>query len=103
MLVTFFCEAYENITLFGDVANVLLNFMQHSATIPGAILAKDVPKALASLQEKVAAAKSTQAEISSSSKYEDEPEISIDKRAIPVVALLKAAIKADCDVMWRYG
>ena len=103
MLVTFFCEAYENITLFGDVAKVLLNFMQHSGTIPGAILAEDVPKALALLQDKIAVTKLTQTKNSSPLQDEDEPEISIDKRAVPIIALLKSAIKANCDVMWRYG
>ena len=46
MLVTFTCEAYADITMFGDVAQHLLTLMGHSGTVPGAILAEDVPAAL---------------------------------------------------------
>ncbi|NOT67222.1 MAG: DUF1840 family protein [Methylophilaceae bacterium] len=43
MLVTFATEAYADIIMFGDVALTLLPVMGHSATEPGAVLAKDVP------------------------------------------------------------
>ena len=51
MLVTFSCEEYENITMFGDVAKQLLTLMGHSATIPGAIVAAEIPSALANLKK----------------------------------------------------
>jgi len=49
MLVTFTTKAYADITMFGDVALALLKKMGHSATVPGAILAADVPAALSKL------------------------------------------------------
>ena len=49
MLVTFTTNAYADITLFGDVALAMLKMMGHSATVPGAILAEDVPAALSRL------------------------------------------------------
>ncbi|MFY9974144.1 MAG: DUF1840 domain-containing protein, partial [Chromatiaceae bacterium] len=54
MLVTFKTEAYANITMFGEVAVTLLKLMGHSGTIPGALLAEDVPTALARLKAAVA-------------------------------------------------
>jgi hypothetical protein len=45
MLVTFTTDAYADITMFGDVALAMLKMMGHSATVPGAILAEDVPVA----------------------------------------------------------
>jgi len=49
MLVTFTTNAHADTTLFGDVALALLKMMGHSATVPGAILAADVPAALSRL------------------------------------------------------
>ena len=46
MRVTFTTDAYAGITMFGDVALALLKMMGHSKTVPGAILAADVPMAL---------------------------------------------------------
>ena len=45
MLVTFKTEAYASITMFGDVAVALIKLMGHSGTVPGAVLAEDVPAA----------------------------------------------------------
>ena len=50
MLVTFTCPAYADITMFGDVAIRLLKMMGHSGTVPGALLAEDVPAALQRLE-----------------------------------------------------
>ncbi len=99
MLVTFSCDAYENITLFGAVAIRLLKMMGHSGTVPGALLAHDVPAALRALQQAIEHEKkhaSPQA-----TDDEDEPEVSIVHRAIPLLRLLQAAAQQDCNVMWK--
>jgi hypothetical protein len=95
MLVTFHSDAYENITYFGDVAKELLRLMGHSGTIPGAIKSKDLPEALSHLQNGLAKASSSDQE-----DDEGEVEIGLAKRAIPLVNLLRASIKDDCDVLW---
>ena len=46
MLITFKCDAYADITMFGDVARQPLKMIGNSGTVPGAILAEDVPDAL---------------------------------------------------------
>lgn len=97
MLVTFHSNAFENLTYFGDVAKQLLVFMGHSATIPGAIKAKDLDDALNQLQQRLAVNKD---EKSNKDEDDSEPEISLAKRALPLVNMLKASIKADCDVLW---
>ena len=53
MLVTFKTEAYANITMFGEVAVTLLKLMGHSGTVPGALMAEDVPAALERLKAAV--------------------------------------------------
>ncbi len=102
MLVTFECKAYSNITYFGDIAKQLLHMMGHSGSIPGAILADDVPVKLARLQE--ALAKQAGAQPVAENKDQDEQKempVQLATRALPLIELLNAAVKGKCDVMWR--
>ena len=59
MLVTFTTNTYADITLFRDVALALLKMMGHSATVPGAILAADIPAALSRLTTAIEAEKAS--------------------------------------------
>lgn len=99
MLVTFSCPAYANITMFGDVAVRLLKMMGHSGTVPGALVAEDVPAALARLEAAIEAEKQLP-EPQAPETDDDEPPVSLPHRALPVIELLRAAAKAECDVMW---
>lgn len=105
MLVTFESKAYANITYFGDVAKQLLHMMGHSGAVPGAILADDVPSALARLQAALARGKDNAISAAESENDDDsdgrEPPIQLKTRALPLIELLSAAGKARCDVMWR--
>tara|TARA_R110002049_G_scaffold289405_1_gene472223 strand:+ start:460 stop:756 length:297 start_codon:yes stop_codon:yes gene_type:complete len=98
MLVTFTTKAYADITLFGDVALAMLKMMGHSATVPGAILAEDVPAALSQLSAAIEADKSIPPV---ENKDADEPVVSMAHRALPLIALLAAAAKAESNVMWK--
>jgi hypothetical protein len=97
MLITFSCPAYADIRMFGDVAARLLKIMGHSGTVPSALLAADVPAALARLKAGIAA---TAPEPPPETGWEDEPAVSLAYRAFPLIALLKAAARDECDVMW---
>lgn len=97
MLVTFHSNAYENIIYFGDVAKQLLALMGHSGTIPGAIKSQDLPQALSHLQNALAKGKSNGTE---QEDDDGDVEIGLAKRAIPLLNLLQASIKDDCDVLW---
>lgn len=100
MLVTFSTSRYSDIMLFGDVAKQLLQLMGHSGTIPGAILADDVPKALQGLQQGLTSA--TSPESTEQTEAEAEPiHISLNKRALPLIELLQSAIQNHSDVMWK--
>ena len=98
MLVTFTTKAYADITMFGDVALTMLRKMGHSATIPGAILAADVPEALSRLTAAIDAEKSSPL---LADKDADEPVVSMAHRALPLINLLTAAAKAESNVMWK--
>ncbi len=103
MLVTFSCPAYADITMFGDVAVRLLKLMGHGGTVPGALLAEDVPAALERLEAAIEAAEQLPEPQESGEAEDDEPAVSLPHRALPLIELLKAAAKADCNVMWDSG
>lgn len=98
MLVTFTTDAHADITMFGDVALAMLKMMGHSATVPGAILAADVPVALSRLTAAIDAEKASPPV---EDKDADEPVVSMANRALPLINLLAAAAKAGCNVMWK--
>lgn len=104
MLVTFKTEAYANITMFGDVAVTLLKLMGHSGTIPGALIADDVPAALERLKAAVSEHPQTplDPEKSGGAKVEGEqPHVSLAHRALPLIQLLTAAAAAKVHVLWE--
>ena len=98
MLVTFTTSAYADITMFGDVALAMLKMMGHSTTVPGAILAADVPAALSRLTVAIDAEKSAPPAEDTDA---DKPVISMAHRALPLMNLLAAAAKAESNVMWK--
>lgn len=104
MLVTFHSRAYADITLFGDVAQTLLKMMGHSATVPGALLAADIPTARARLQAALAAHDATPPsdtrDEDAEENEEQEPPTPLSLRALPLLDLLDASARAGCDVMW---
>ena len=98
MLVTFTTKAYADITMFGDVARAMLKMMGHSATVPGAILAADVPDALSRLKAAIDAGKGPQPV---EDKNADQPVVSMAHRALPLIDLLAAAVREESNVMWK--
>lgn len=100
MLVTFKSKAYNNITMLGDVAIRLIKMMGESGTVPSAIVAEDVPEALARLQS---ALKHSHTNGSTDSQDEEEPDVSLERRAFPLIELLSHAVKEKSNVMWDKG
>ena len=102
MLITFHTKSYADITLFGDIGKQLIELMGHTPTVPGAILAEDLPAALARLRAGVTAT-SAQAEVLDKSDMradEEERPVSLANRALPLISLLEAAAKDKENVMW---
>lgn len=100
MLVTFTTDAHANITMFEGDALTMLKMMGHSATVPGAILAADVPAALSRLKAAIDAEKIS-SPVENENEDTDEPMVSMTNRGLPLIDLLTAAAKADCNVMWN--
>ncbi len=104
MLITFHTKTFANITMFGNVGIRLIELMGHSATVPGAISAEDVPAALSRLRKALdeEAARAPE-EVDDSADADEETEddaVSLAHRALPLIGLLEAAAAANDAVMW---
>lgn len=108
MIVKFSTRAGA-LTMHGDAAVALLRAMGHSGTVPGAILAADLPAALASLRrslEEQARAAPVASEPLEESEDEDEerqPPVTLSMRAVPLIDMIETAIARDSDLMWERG
>jgi len=93
--------------MFGDVAVTLLKMAGHSGTVPSALLAADIPAALARLERELVAAGAEEASKQSVRPSEEDadnpPPVGIRLRAYPLIQLLSAAARQGCDVMWEEG
>ena len=93
--------------MFGDVAVSLLKMAGHSGTVPSALLAGDIPAALARLKQEFAAAAPEEANKQSvqpgARDADDPPPVGLRLRAYPLIQLLTAAEREGCDVMWEEG
>lgn len=97
------------LTMHGDAAVTLLKAMGHSGTVPGAVLAADLPAALAGLRRVIAeqarvpppapAAKDEDED----EEHEHEPPVALRVRAVPLIDMIESAIARDSDLMWERG
>ncbi len=109
MLVTFRTKAHADITMFGNVAVDLLKLAGMTGTVPTAILAADISSVIARLEAGLAqrnaplpAAPAVKGGgVRDPAKYDSdaEPVVPLGHRALPLLALLRAAAAAGADVM----
>jgi Domain of unknown function (DUF1840) len=97
MLIRFHSKA-GGFTIQADVGTALLRLMGMSGSVPGALLAQDVPVALERLKRAVAAGKSPAA---GADAEEEGHRVSLSARAFPLVQLLESAAKRNVDVIWE--
>jgi len=106
MIVKFSTRAGA-LTMHGDAAVALLRAMGHSGTVPGAILAADLPAALERLRQflarQVAAPPPAQPDTTEEEEREREPPVSLRMRAVPFIDMVETAIARDSDLMWERG
>lgn len=105
MLITFKSIAAAPVQMFGNVALQLLELMGRLPKAPGALFADDVAEALTLLQQGLAAQDaSEQADLPDdlADKEQEKPNaIPLKHRAVPLIALLQAAIREKKGVSWE--
>jgi hypothetical protein len=108
MIVRFSTRAGA-LTMHGDAAVALLRGMGHSGTVPGAILAADLPGALANLRSSLeaqarAAPIAVEPPEDSAEEEEDrQPPVTLSMRAVPLIDMIETAIARGSDLMWERG
>lgn len=98
MLIRFDTKS-ATITMFGDVGKQLLRLMGQSGSVPGAILAADIPAAVEKLKRGVSAEGAQPKP--DSGPDEGEPDVSLKQRAHPLIELLERAGQRGDDVVWE--
>jgi hypothetical protein len=101
MLLTFRTPAYSDITMFGDVGLALIERMGHAPTVPGAVAAEDVPRALERLRHAIEAEGQQALPPVPPEAEPDADRVSLAHRALPLIRLLEAAAGAEAYVMWK--
>ncbi len=96
MLIEFSSESTGNVIMFGKVATQLLKMMGQSGNNEGAIREADVPEALNKLKSALAALPAAE-----SDQDDDDNEISMQTRAVPLIDLLEESAAAGSYVMWK--
>jgi hypothetical protein len=85
------------LTTFGDVAVKLLRMMGQSGSVPGAILAGDIPAAVQRLRQGLEQLGEKEAQTATG---DDEDRVSLRNRAFPLIELLERAARTGADVIW---
>lgn len=101
MLIKFDSEV-GSFSMDRDIAVQLLRAMGHSGTVPGAMLATDIPGALARLKSMVGKSPADTASPPAKGGDEDGPApVSLRQRAYPLVDLLTRAAEKGKEVLWK--
>ena len=99
MLITFKTKSYANIMMFGDVAQKLLKMMDYGVSVPGGIIAQDLPQALSNLQRELESI--VDVVEPAGDAEQDQPAVSLHTRAMPLIELLQSAIADQNNVRWE--
>lgn len=109
-MIVRFSTSVGAFTMHGDAAVTLLRAMGHSGTVPGAILAAELPAALAKLRAALAAhveetppAEPDALEDADQDAEKRAPPISLRTRAVPLMDMIETAIARNSDLMWEQG
>lgn len=110
-MIVSFITGNGHLQMHGEAAVALLRLMGHSGTVPGAILAAELPRALAALRKGLET--SGDAVVPAppprplDEQDEDEPHkpsieaVRLRTRAVPLIELLERAITGGTDLMWE--
>ena len=103
-----FSTRFGQLTMHGEAAVALLRGMGHSGTVPGAIMAADLPDALQRLQRMLDSAGDTSVDApppegDADDDAEREPAIRLRTRAVPLIDMMRTAIERNSDLMWERG
>jgi hypothetical protein len=100
-MVRFVSDAGAPVTMSDELARRFIRMTGHHDSLPGAIVADDIPAALASLRRAVAMEQQASDEAGGRDEDDDEPQVSLSTRAFPLLRLLEAAARRRKDLLWE--
>lgn len=107
-MIVKFSTRYGQLTMHGEAAVALLKSTGHTGTVPGAILAADLPQALVRLQRTLevsgdasGGAPPPRHDEEDDETREREPVITLRMRAVPLLELMRTANERGSDLMWE--
>jgi hypothetical protein len=107
MIVTFKSAACADVIYFGDVAKRLMGFMGKDADPKGIVTVEQLPEAIARLEAAIAGDRLLHREhlLADETKEADpdgnqRPHVSLTRRALPLLEMLKESLKAREPVIW---
>lgn len=107
MLIVFKSAASADLLYFGDVARLMLELMGKEATAQGVITVAQLPGAIALLEAAVTGDQSRHREhlLADETREIDpdgneRPHVSLTRRALPLLEMLKESLKEKEPVMW---
>jgi Domain of unknown function (DUF1840) len=110
-LIVSFITGNGHLQMHGEAAIALLRLMGHSGTVPGAILAAELPAALAALRQGLQTSGDAIVPAPPPRPADEQDEDDVHKpsiesvrlrtRAVPLIELLERAIAAGTDLMWE--
>lgn len=106
MLMTFRSKAWSSIMMDRDAGVTLLKLAGHSGTVPSALRAADIPAAIERLNAGLDKAEPRHAREPATQKSDDPDEprpVALRLRAFPLLQLLDASARKNCDVTWEEG
>jgi hypothetical protein len=112
-MIVNFSTRYGQLTLLGDSAVTLLKLAGHSGTVPGAVLAADLPgfraRLRAGLDEQGDAISPPPPKATAPSDDENGDDVArpgqvtLRMRAVPLIEMIEIAIARGSDLMWERG
>jgi hypothetical protein len=105
-MIVNFSTKFDRLTMFAEPALALLGMLGHSTRVPGAMLASELPAALARLRAALqksghvpSPAPASRPEDEEESRPRDPP-VDLATRAVPLISMIERAIEGGSDLMW---
>jgi hypothetical protein len=109
LMIVNFSTKFDRLTMFAEPALALLGMLGHSPRVPGAMLASELPSALARLRAALQQSGHVPSPVPASRSEDEEesrrrdPPVDLATRAVPLISMIERAIEGGSDLMWDRG
>lgn len=98
MLITFKSSASSDVTMFGEVAEIMMEILGMDPSVKGIVTVENLPAAIAKLKAAISA--DIQARDQGTPNANGDDPVSIAQRALPLVELFEWSLKQEVPVVW---